>query len=266
MSDWVIPAPLNKPAPRKIEMIPAMKWMIAVIVTVPMIFILIILAATVRKMHTLEERSVDTLATIAKLVVDPQRHEHRVYYAYQPKEFAGRPYSTIHGDDTDVPQEFYRLKTGGAVWVVYDPKDPERSALKWSVELARGRSVWPSLWIVGSMAVVLPCLFGGILSIPYWRARHLLRWGTVAEATITGEVPRDGSNGFLSVVSYRFQDDRGMIVNGENTRLPSAGNPYPEAITLRATMLENRTVIFDPRKSRRHVLYPSGFARVVSDG
>jgi hypothetical protein len=69
MSDWVIPAPLNNPAPRKIEMIPAMKWMIAVIVTVPMILILIILVATVfgfdHKMHTLEERGADTLATIA---------------------------------------------------------------------------------------------------------------------------------------------------------------------------------------------------------
>jgi hypothetical protein len=245
------------------------KWMVAVIVMVPMFLMLIVLVAATfgsdRRMHALGERGTGTLATVTKLTVDPERHEHRVYYTFQPKEFAGRPYSTIHGDDMDVPQEFYRLGIGGTVPIVYDPKDPDRSALRWSVERARGRNPWPVVWIVGAIIILLPCLTGGILCVPYLWARHLLRWGKIAEATITGEAPRPGSGGYVSVVSFQFQDDKGETVNGENAWVPSASTPYPETMALRRKVLGNRTVIFSPRNSRWHVLYPSSFARLADD-
>jgi hypothetical protein len=116
-------------------------------------------------------------------------------------------------------------------------------------------SMWPMVWIVCAI-IGGPTLAIGVLFVfRYRREKHVLQWGKAAPAKIIGEDEIETRSGRVAKVRYSFEDDNG--VTRENTRsLPVSDDPRPGFTEERARYLNNPTAVFDPRNSKRNVLYP----------
>jgi membrane protein implicated in regulation of membrane protease activity len=241
-----------------------LKWAIVAIValsTLPVILSEVVLFSAEHKTDALQERGVGGIGTVTRLSVDAKDHRYRIGYSYAPKEFAGRPYATAQGEAITLVSPS-ALKIGGNVEIVYDPKDPDNSALMSEVEHAHRMSFWFLLLFIPSIfAAILSLMLSAIL-YPYFRERSLLRWGKAVHATIVGEVADGLSGAKLCRLSFVFEDNGGNTVNGKSRRIPASDHPNPAIREYRSVYLSNPTAIFDPRNSKRHMLYPGGFAKL----
>lgn len=241
-----------------------LKWAIIGIValsTFPAILAEVVMFSSEHKHDALLERGVGVIGTVTQLSADERDHRYRIGYSYAPKEFADRPYATAHGEATTAVSPS-ALKIGGNVEIVYDPKDPDNSALKSEVDHPHRVSFWfLLLFIPSSFAVILSLMLSAIL-YPYFRERGLLRWGKAVHATIVGEVADGLSGAKLCRLSFVFEDDGGNTVNGKSRRIPAGDHPNPAARKYHSIYLSNPTVIFDLQNSKRHMLYPGGFAKL----
>jgi hypothetical protein len=83
----------------------------------------------------------------------------------------------------------------------------------------------------------------------------VLQWGKAAPAKIIGEHEIDTRSGRVAKVRYSFEDENG--ITRENTRsLPVSDDPRPGFKEERERYLNNPTAVFDPRNSKRNVLFP----------
>jgi len=96
--------------------------------------------------------------------------------------------------------------------------------------------------------VVLPFAAMGVVPYLIFRQKKLLERGQPVGAIVTRVAPVKGGRS----VSYQFMDFAGNIITGSATMRSS------EAPAVGTTV----TVIYDPEKSRRNMLYPAKFVRL----
>ena len=270
MSDWVVPAPLAQPAPRKVGMTGlwvGMMWLVGVLFSLPVVMLGAGILGEEYQLKTLETRGKDISGTVVALqpaVTGRGRGNHGplVDYLYEPKELAGKPDHIIHGERVATPSQYRILRTGGTVPLVYDPKRPEEAELASRVEAYRLGKDTSGVPRSPLFIAVIPVGFLSFLLWHHLRERQLLRWGKAAQASIIGEVEYN-SRGRWSKVLYTFEDERGSTVHGEKAGLARANDPRPDFIEYRQRYLANPTAIYDPRNSARHMLYPGGTAKLI---
>jgi hypothetical protein len=124
-----------------------------------------------------------------------------------------------------------------------------------SFNLAKAHSTWPVVWIA-SAAIGGPILvIGGLYGFSYRREEYVLQWGKAAPAKIIAEHQVKTRSGLIAKVSYSFEDDHG-VTRRKTISLPVSNDPRPGFAEERARYLNNPTAVFDPRNSKRNVLFP----------
>jgi len=121
--------------------------------------------------------------------------------------------------------------------------------------------VWPVVWIACAVIGGPPLAISGLYVFRYRREKHVLQWGKGAPARIIGEYEIETRTGRVAKVTYSFEDDNGLT--RENTKsLPVSADPRPGFDDQRARYLNNPTAVFDPRNSKRNVLFPGTLAQL----
>jgi len=218
------------------------------------------------KMQSLRERGREIAGTVTALYISPKNHNRHVGYSYSPIEFSHQPDKTVSAEDLASEVEYRGLAVGGAVPVVYDPRKPDRSALRSSLDQPQQpkRSLLglsPQLAALSLFVLIPAGILSFILRI-YFREKWLLSWGKATGATIIGEVEYSGRSTASSRVLYMFKDQSGNTIHGEQASIPAARDPRPDFIEYRARFLHNPTVLFAPGNSAKHMLYPGTIAEL----
>lgn len=97
--------------------------------------------------------------------------------------------------------------------------------------------------------------------IRYQREKYLLSQGTAARATYTGYYSEIRNKQSYARKTYAFTDSRGELVQGEISTLVVQIDTRPETIKLEELNNEKPFVLFDPRNSARHMIYPGTLAK-----
>jgi hypothetical protein len=266
MRDWVIPAPLSQPVPRKVKM--TGRTFTGILAFSFILCALIIIGAVLGRpdqtLKMLEERGIEISGTVTAL-----QHFHgtrrgssaAIDYIYQPKELAGKPDRIVHVHSPISLQNYGTLRVGGAVPLIYDPLNPQSAELKSVAEFHRNYK-GPKWWVVVLLILAIPIGFIVIvlayLAWAYVREKNLLRWGKPAKATILQQYEEAYRGSSTSKVTYTFQDDHGATWMGLAT-IPLGGvdDPRPNP-----DLAEIPTALYDPRNSANNMLYPGNAAEL----
>jgi hypothetical protein len=269
MGDWTMPLPLSRPPPpRSVRMSGVWLSLVILIVVVFSIPVAVLTATAFGVAHeikALEKRGIDVAGTVVDLHAAIEGHGRSnhgplVDYTYEPKEYAGKPDHTIHTERVASQAEYPGLRIGGAVAVVYDPLNPERSELKSRVEgysVGKDSAVVPPALL---LMFVIPAVITAVVLWNYFGEKRLLRWGKATRATIIGEVEYQGRRGKMARVMYTFEDDQGATLQGEKAGLATQDDERPDFVEHRLRFLRNPTAVYDPRNSARNMLYPGDAA------
>lgn len=261
MADWVMPAALSQPMPRKVSMngcLGGLFILFAMMAGMIVSLILVIAAASSHKTSVLEQRGVEITGNVFSRHIVQGKNNDQTYfidYRFEPPELSHEAV-VFEGDEVQVRASlYYAAGIGDPITVIYDPERPDRSMLLATFNAEKGHSIWPAVWIacavIGGPALVI----GSLFVFRYRREKHVLQWGKAAPAKIIGEYEVQTRYGRNAKVTYSFEDDNG--VTRENTRsLPISDDPRPGFNDERARYLNNPTAVFDPRNSKRNVLFP----------
>jgi hypothetical protein len=265
MADWVMPAALAQPMPRKVSM---NGWsgvaviLIAILVGVTVSLMLAVTAVRSHKISVLEQRGVETTGHVSGVRITYGRNSRSyiVDYNFEPVELSHQAV-TFEGGESEVSADVYNadlyfaVRDGRPVAVIYDPDMPDRSMLMAEFNVAKAHNIWllvgPACAVIGGPTLAFSLLF----AIRYRREKYVLQWGNAAPAKIIGEDKTATRSGWVAVVRYRFEDDKG-VARENTTSLPVRNDPRPDFTDERARYLGNPTAVFDPRNSERNVLFP----------
>jgi hypothetical protein len=262
MDDWIVPAPLARPVPRKVRMT-RQRLVLTVFLMLsacsPFALFANGILIPAHQLTLLAARGTDIAGTVVGLTPGyPSRargyHGPWGAFVYAPKEFRGQPDGTVHVNLKISPADYAALIVGRPVALVYDPLDPKYVEMKSVVEYRRHRTGRP-YWVSG---LILVLLIPGIVAAltmpfvlePYFRQKNLLKWGTAAKVTIVSRIDLKVEKGTRIALNYTFQDESGAFRRGE-TDLFQGDN---ETIPLPST------VVYDPHQSDRNMLYPGSAA------
>jgi len=261
MADWVMPAALAQPMPRKVSMngcFGGFFILFAMMAGMIVSLILVISGASAHKTFVLKQRGQEIMGNVVSERAVKEKNNTYSYfidYRFEPPELSHQAVN-FEGDEVKVRASlYYAAGIGDPIAVIYDPERPSRSMLLASFDAMQEHSAWPLAWIgctmIGGPTIVIGVLYG----FYYRREKHILQWGKAAPAKIIGEHEIATRSGRVAKVSYSFEDDHG--VTRRNTRsLPVSGDPRPGFVEERERYLNNPTAVFDPRNSKRNVLFP----------
>jgi hypothetical protein len=261
VADWVMPAVLSQPMPRKVSMegcLGGFFILFAIMAGMIVSLILVITAASSHKMSVLEQRGVEITGNVfSEHAVRGKNNSYSYFidYRFDPPELSGQVV-VFEGDEVQVrASQYYAKGIGDPIAVIYDPERPDRSMLLAAFNAERAHSALP-LALIASAVIGVPMLvLGGLYGFYYQREKHVLQWGKAVPAEIIGEQVIETRSGRVAKVRYSFQDQNG--VTRENTRsLPVGDDPRGGFKEERARYLNNPTAIFDSRNSKRNVLFP----------
>lgn len=109
-----------------------------------------------------------------------------------------------------------------------------------------------------AMTIIPTCIVVAMFLRIYYREKHLIRWGSVAAATILDET--NGPRSSLRI-HYCFNDANDRTVKGVRKT-----DNRPQFQRSRARLLDNPTVLYDPQNTTRNMLYPAGFVICSAPG
>jgi hypothetical protein len=90
----------------------------------------------------------------------------------------------------------------------------------------------------------------------YRQQKNLMSQGTAAPATYTGYYEYFRGKQRFARTTYAFKDGRGDLVQGEKSTLLVQSDTRPELVKLADLNSEKPFVLFDPRNSAKHMIYP----------
>jgi hypothetical protein len=261
MSDWVMPAALARSTPRKVTTngcFGSFFVLYGVMTTVIVFLILVIAAASAHKTSVLKHRGHEIIGhVVSEHVVEGKNNSHSYFidYRFEPPELTHQAVN-FEGDEVQVrASQYYGAETGDPIAVIYDPERPERSMLLASFNAEKLHGPWPlaliACAIIGGSALIL----GGLYVFYYRREKRVLQWGKAAQAKIIGEYEVETRSGRIAKVTYSFEDANGVTRKNKRS-LPVSRDPRPGCAEERARFLMNPTAVYDPRNSKRNVLYP----------
>ena len=267
MADWVMPAALAQPMPRKVSIngcLGGFFILFAMMAGMILSLILIIAVASSHKMSVLEQRGVEITGNVfSRHIVEGKNNSHAYFveYRFEPPELSHQAV-IFEGDEVQVSAAlYYAVRVSGPIDVIYDPERPARSMLLASFNLAKAHSAWPMVWIASAIIGGPTLVIGGLYGFYYRREKHVLQWGKAAPANIIGEYQIKTRSGLIAKVTYSFEDDHG-VTRKKTISLPVSSDPRPGFAEERARYLNNPTAVFDPRDSKRNVLFPGSLLQL----
>jgi hypothetical protein len=268
MTEWVMPEPLAKPAPRKVRMSGGYLGLFVGFATslgLLLLLCLILIAVSANNVAVLARRGGVITGTVTSFqrLASKQGELYRVGYRFEPPELTHAFVKSESGDFEVGASGAQAFRVGESVSLIYDPLKPDRAMLpaelKARIRNGNGPLVWLSLGFLG-----LPILIWGMLLVVFYqRQKRLLRWGKCAPAKIVDERHYETRGGPIAKVTYAFKDDKGATVTGKFDGLPVHNDPLGISDDRRARHLANPIAVYDPRNSRRNTLYPGTIARLV---
>jgi hypothetical protein len=242
LNQWHGPSELiSVPPPRPVQFTGLAKGLLAIVGLITTGILAVMLLVVFPRMEQerqrealLSQESVQTQGTITRTWTTNRKggKDYHVAYSYEVNRL-------VYHSEAEVTSNLYsRLGIRSQLALRYSPSHPEVSRLDGEIR----RPVW--LIYFG----ILP--FGAFGLLPYLilKQRNLLERGQPAGAIVTRVSPTRGGRS----VAYQFLDYAGNFTTG---RVPIKTQ---EAPSIGATV----TVIYDPEKSRRNMLYPAQFVRL----
>jgi hypothetical protein len=270
MSQRNVPVVLNQPLPRRTQATYLVRLPATILAAV---FVGLVLVATLpiysrfHRLETLKHEGISTDGEITDLTQEHGRNDsisYRVDYRFFAAPSSGGS-QTAHQAKEYVDVDTYRwLFIGRTVAVVYAPLDAEQSALNIGNVIRTTNNYVGALKVYAIMFAICAGLYVVMIPFtlgPYLREKKLLRWGKIAPAEIVEDYEERSGRMPLSRVTYRFRDGTGNTVQGIRDGL--AQKQYRTA-AVSIDMLENPTVLYDPKDSRKNLLYPPKYVVCLS--
>jgi Protein of unknown function (DUF3592) len=217
-------------------------------------------AIEAHKIQILKDWGIDTAATVTDLYIGKRKGQgYTVEYRYTSDSS-----NTARINRVAVTKDIYnRLQIGVQIPVTYDPRDSNLSRLNFSNSIHQDDAILSAIDSDRSVNLILGALLLFIIGVDvfifrqFLTEKRLLQWGAVAPAIILGEEEyKTINNRRFSKVRYSFSDTHASVAEGVNKYVPVAGDTRPALMELRAQLLQNPIVLFDPYDSSTYVLYP----------
>ena len=184
-------------------------------------------------------------------------------YEFRPRNTPDIGRSVQHAESPVTASDFSTLRVGSPVTVRFQPSRPETSELQMTLQ-----TIWADPWerfqsvshiVIGvSGSTSLFCLL--LVGRMWLKERRLLTWGTAAPARVIAEKEVQGRNGTTLTVTYEFEDRPGHIIRGKRAGLPTRDKlTSPRNAALDSAVRRNPTVLYDPNRPSRNMLYPPEF-------
>ena len=265
--EWKLPWRLARPVPRKVKMTGqrlALTVMLAGALCLPFMLFADGVLVPERQKKALDARGIDIAGTVVGLTPGYPSHA-RGYlgpwgeFTFTPKERVGLPNPIVHVRLKISQPEYQALRVGKPVSLVYDPLAPDNVVTKRVMELRRNRTGRP-YWVSGLIIVllipgVLAALIMPFVLGPYFREKRLLKWGKAAKVTIVRRIDLPVAKGTRIALNYTFKDENGVLCSGET-------DLFQEDIGVPRTIPLPSTVVYDPQRSDRNMLYPGSAAEL----
>jgi len=182
----------------------------------------------------LKQEGAETRGTVLRTWINKGSKGSRSYHVSYQYSVGGAIY---HAEARVTSSTYSRLGTNSAVSLRYVPSRPEMSMME-------GETQQPDWMIVFAL---LPFVAFIVIPLSVLKEKQLLESGQAVGAVVTRVAPVKGGKS----ISYRFLDAAGNTVTGAVTR----SSDVPE---LGSTV----TVLYDPSKSRKNMIYPAKFVRL----
>ena len=268
MAKWLEPTGLAQPLPRYVRIKTGPAILAA---SLPVTFLVIALLLTFL-MFQISARmaALQTTGAIAEGVVESLHVRdgrggttYLARYNFQPINTHDAAPPLRHAESAITASDYNTLRIGSAVLVRFQPSHPEISALQVTLQ-----TLWAHPWErFRSTSLMLFGIFG-IFSLMYllligriWlKERHLILWGTAAPAQIIAEKEVRGRSGLTITVTYEFEDQQGHTIQSTLGGLPTQDKlTAPRWAAYDNAVRKNPTVLFDPKRPSRNMLYPPFF-------
>ena len=258
MTSWTPPSELLAPPPRKVKM----TWSFRFLIFFPSVMYLLVFGTAdiqaYRQAQTheiLKQHGISRRATITS--AEPCKNSICVNYRYDAPDPGGGNVREFEGSGRLFG--LGRVDIGSEVNILFDPVQPSRSALNPNNEIHQKNTftdfdIWMKISLVTLLVLVLP-----VAAFYWWcytRVRYLLCHGQIAVETIVDQKDYKTKSGTYTHVTYRFTDLAGNTIEGSRRGIPALLGQTPKLREQRARYLDNPTVVYDPAKSSRNVLYP----------
>jgi hypothetical protein len=270
METWSLPSELDQRLPRRVRLRTSYKLafpcIAAIFLVPPPLLICRAVQSSIEVKH-LEQYGTRYLGHVTKKYTE-QKPKYSLYYV--DYRFSPTP-GNIFSFERSVPKSVYdALALDEPVTVVYDPRS-HISALDLVL-----RTTWSDPeGGARKMIEIVVVMFGGISTLIFSffaplvvREWHLIRWGQVAQATILSQRRHAvGGATFKLTATYQFLDSQGHNVRGDRKDLPTDDDIKisKRDKDFRELVMSNPTVLYDPNKPWRSMLYPPVFTECVAN-
>jgi hypothetical protein len=258
---WMPPPPLSPETPRRVEANPkAGIYGFSLVYGVLFVFLITDLDHF-RTIRSLQESGLQVTGhVVGKYMTKPGRHPpYHVVYEYVPRTSSNGAQGVLTAENAVSGEDYQRLRIGQGVPVVYDTTDPKSVALNFKGEVYQEDPLDIAKGDMAFMAIYAPIYLVALIFLlrAYFREKRLLRFGIAAPAEITEEIESGMNENSRSRLIYRFEDGSGNWVEGIKNAVPGKYDGRPASVSYRMCLLDNPTVLYDPRDSARNLLYPS---------
>jgi hypothetical protein len=222
------------------------------------------------KLEILKERGIKIEGVVVDLF--RRRGGYEIAYRFSPSGISEAQSSGLSSDycqrgicqnTSPIDENDYKkLAIGAKVPVIYSPEISYEGYLYFrdGFQVNPSGGLIPLAIMLCIIVALYAALMGFIQLLPYYRDKHLIKWGRATEATIT---ETQGVNGSIKAV-YQFMDADGYILEGVQYVYPSSLQSrywwWPPSYLPAGDNLDNPTVVYDPRNSAKNLLYPSCWA------
>ena len=221
------------------------------------------------RQSTLKQHGVSTLATIKGKHIEYDKGDlvYKIDYTYAAFDTVDGRVAPFQNEQVTSKIDFDTLAIGNPAPLLYDPRNPTNAKLNVANEIRTSdpnQRLYTIVEALGMVVVIMITIAFGIVGFFYFPQRHLLRWGETVPATILGQQRLGGGSGWgFSYIrlTYHFTDQEGRLIEGSRGDNPI--EPLVDSSTEFAEIIANPTVFYDPKNSRRHLLYPPLWATLT---
>jgi hypothetical protein len=246
--------------PRIIKMNEAVKLSYALFISVAGIlsFIVIyIIVADYRNLIILNESGISVTGFVTDLYKSSDRNGkyYQVKYAY---DVASEDGENVHflNQDSASEKEYYSLHIGNPINILYSQNNPTLSRADIDDRI-KNTDIYKLLTEIITIILIVCTFFTFITFMILKDARKekkLLKWGHMASGHIVKSEPYNAKGRILLKLSYNFIDLSGNMISGSIDRIPPNRKINTDTVT----------IFFDPKNSKRNILYPAKIYTIVT--
>ncbi len=266
-----MPAALSGDPPRrakvKLEVI-ALPIVILFLIWLAPILIAPIILNIYHEEKVLRERGIETDGTIIskKLVKSRNTESYEIWYEYEI--FEKGVFKKIKRKGSIGVNDKITSSDANTIPIVYDPNNSCTSRINEDYRFREDRNIdrEGDLLMYLFIAIILPILLSFWIVFPAYRKsrreKRILSIGRAAPATLV-EMKHSSFRGIALVrLTFCFVDEAGVTVHGRYGPYAAGRSEDPTAASAWERYLSTLTVVYDPKDSRKNLLYPAHYAEL----